>query len=58
MSESSTRKALPDTGRDWASLRAEMEAFGEDDADWRNGCTAVYVFHPVVCQNSADRNPK
>lgn len=37
---------LPETGRSWDSIRAEMLDLGADDADWRSGRTAVYVFHP------------
>ena len=37
---------LPEQGRDWDSIRAQMVDFGQDDADWRNARTAVYVFHP------------
>ncbi len=37
---------LPGQGRDWDSIREEMLSFGSDDADWRSGRTAVYVFHP------------
>jgi len=37
---------LPGQGRDWDSIREEMLRFGSDDADWRSGRTAVYVFHP------------
>lgn len=36
---------MPEAGRDWQSLREEMIAMGADDADWRHGRTAVYVFH-------------
>jgi sphinganine-1-phosphate aldolase len=37
---------LPSQGRDWDSIHAEMLAMGSEDADWRSGRTAVYVFHP------------
>ena len=40
------RKRLPERGRDWDSIRAEMLELGQGDADWRSGRTAVYVFHP------------
>ena len=39
-------KTLPEHGRNWEAIRKEMLALGKDDADWRNGRTAVYVFHP------------
>jgi glutamate/tyrosine decarboxylase-like PLP-dependent enzyme len=38
-------KKMPDTGTDWDSLRAEMITRGCDDAKWREGKTAVYVFN-------------
>jgi glutamate/tyrosine decarboxylase-like PLP-dependent enzyme len=37
---------LPSQGRDWASIHDEMLSMGSEDADWRSGRTAVYVFHP------------
>jgi glutamate/tyrosine decarboxylase-like PLP-dependent enzyme len=37
---------MPEKGRDWDALRSEMLEMGRDDADWRSGRTAVYVFHP------------
>ena len=40
------RVSLPARGRDWETIREEMQALGQDDADWRSGRTAVYVFHP------------
>jgi glutamate/tyrosine decarboxylase-like PLP-dependent enzyme len=39
------RATLPDRGTDWETLREQLEALGENDADWRNARTAVYVFH-------------
>ncbi|MEZ5998740.1 MAG: aminotransferase class V-fold PLP-dependent enzyme [Hyphomonas sp.] len=36
---------MPEKGRDWADVRAEMVARGGGDAQWRNGRTAVYVFN-------------
>ena len=39
------RTRLPDYGTDWETLRGRLEALGENDADWRNARTAVYVFH-------------
>lgn len=39
------RTRLPETGTDWETLQAEMRAYAEDDADWRAGRTAVYVFN-------------
>ncbi len=32
-------------GRDWADLKQEMIDRGGDDAKWRDGKTAVYVFN-------------
>ncbi len=36
---------MPQTGRDWPSLEAEMIERGRGDAKWREGKTAVYVFN-------------
>jgi glutamate/tyrosine decarboxylase-like PLP-dependent enzyme len=36
---------MPQQGRDWDELRAEMIARGGRDVDWRGGKTAVYVFN-------------
>lgn len=36
---------LPDKGRDWDSLRADLVERGSKDAKWRDGKTAVYVFN-------------
>ncbi len=36
---------LPDKGRDWDSLRADLVERGSNDAKWRDGKTAVYVFN-------------
>jgi sphinganine-1-phosphate aldolase len=36
---------MPQQGRDWDELRAEMIARGGGDVDWRSGKTAVYVFN-------------
>ncbi len=36
---------MPDQGRDWADLRAEMVGRGDGDARWRDGRTSVYVFN-------------
>lgn len=38
-------KNMPDIGTDWDSLRAEMIERGGNDAKWREGKTAVYVFN-------------
>ncbi len=40
------RTTFPEAGRDWETLRSEMLEMGSEDADWRSGRTAVYVFHP------------
>jgi sphinganine-1-phosphate aldolase len=40
------RATLPEKGEAWQPLRARLEALGNDDVDWRNKKTAVYVFHP------------
>lgn len=37
--------ALPEKGSDWPTLKAEMQARGANDAKWREGKTAVYVFN-------------
>lgn len=39
------RTALPDKGRDWDTLKGEMEAFKTGDIDWKSGRLGVYVFH-------------
>ncbi len=36
---------MPGTGTDWQALKKEMLARGGDDAKWREGKTAVYVFN-------------
>ncbi len=36
---------MPASGTPWEELRAEMVRRGEDDARWREGRTAVYVFN-------------
>lgn len=36
---------MPQTGRAWDEVRAEMVARGGGDVDWRGGKTAVYVFN-------------
>lgn len=36
---------LPETGRSWVDVRADMTARGGGDAKWRDGKTAVYVFN-------------
>ena len=36
---------MPEQGQDWESLSAEMKARGSNDAKWREGKTAVYVFN-------------
>ena len=39
------RTALPDKGKDWDTLKGEMEAFKSGDVDWKSGRLGVYVFH-------------
>lgn len=39
------RRPLPETGADWADVRARMEAYAQGDVRWREGKTAVYVFN-------------
>lgn len=39
------RKALPDRGRAWPELQAEMRGLGRQDVAWREGRAAVYVFN-------------
>ncbi len=36
---------LPKQGRDWEEVKADMQARGANDAKWREGKTAVYVFN-------------
>ena len=36
---------MPETGRAWDDVRAEMVARGTGDVSWRDGRTAVYVFN-------------
>lgn len=42
----SGRVEMPERGSDWQSLQERMLEMGRGDADWRQGRTAVYVFHP------------
>ena len=37
---------LPERGTEWDALREQLTNLGENDADWRSGRTAVYVFNP------------
>jgi glutamate/tyrosine decarboxylase-like PLP-dependent enzyme len=43
--ESNMRTALPDKGKDWDTLKGEMEGFKSGDVDWKSGRLGVYVFH-------------
>ena len=36
---------MPEAGRQWSEIKAEMMARGSGDAKWRDGKTAVYVFN-------------
>ena len=45
-SDQSPRKRLPEKGEAWDSLRERLEGLGQNDVDWRNKKSAVYVFHP------------
>ena len=36
---------MSDVGQSWDSLKEEMIRRGHDDAKWREGKTAVYVFN-------------
>lgn len=36
---------MPKTGRQWADVKTDMLDRGSDDANWREGKTAVYVFN-------------
>lgn len=36
---------MPEHGRPWAEVKLDMEARGANDAKWRDGRTAVYVFN-------------
>ena len=38
---------MSDVGQSWDSLKEEMIRRGHDDAKWREGKTAVYVF--IIC---------
>ncbi|MGI9597906.1 MAG: aminotransferase class V-fold PLP-dependent enzyme [Acidimicrobiales bacterium] len=38
-------KSMPETGSPWDVLKPEMVRRGGDDAKWRDGKTAVYVFN-------------
>jgi glutamate/tyrosine decarboxylase-like PLP-dependent enzyme len=40
------RVKLPEQSEDWPRLRERLRSLGENDVDWRNQRTAVYVFHP------------
>ncbi|MFP3943175.1 MAG: pyridoxal phosphate-dependent decarboxylase family protein [Alphaproteobacteria bacterium] len=35
---------MPETGRPWPELKAEMESFAADDVDWRHGRNGMNVF--------------
>lgn len=37
-------KPMPETGRPWPELKAEMEGFAADDVDWRHGRNGMNVF--------------
>jgi glutamate/tyrosine decarboxylase-like PLP-dependent enzyme len=36
---------LPEHGKSWSDLKADMQSRGANDAKWRDGKTAVYVFN-------------
>ena len=36
---------MPEKGKDWAALKAEMTERAQGDVKWRDGKTAVYVFN-------------
>ena len=36
---------MPKTGTSWPDLQKELKTRGSDDAKWRDGKTAVYVFN-------------
>jgi sphinganine-1-phosphate aldolase len=40
-----TKIRLPEQGTKWSDLREEMLSRGQNDAKWREGKTAVYVFN-------------
>jgi glutamate/tyrosine decarboxylase-like PLP-dependent enzyme len=40
------RAVLPERGEAWEPLRERLQALGQNDVDWRNKKSAVYVFHP------------
>jgi sphinganine-1-phosphate aldolase len=37
--------SLPETGRGWSDIRAELVARKVDDYDWRSGRVSLYVYH-------------
>lgn len=43
--DAATRPSIPEKGSSWGELRERLEALGANDADWRSGRTAVYVFN-------------
>jgi glutamate/tyrosine decarboxylase-like PLP-dependent enzyme len=43
--EARMAKPLPQAGRPWPELKAEMAAYAAGDVRWREGKTAVYVFN-------------
>ncbi len=36
---------IPQTGRAWADLKAELEASKADDFSWRKGRMALYIYY-------------
>ena len=39
------RQRLPENGLDWPELQRRMTEMAGEDANWRDGRTAVYVFN-------------
>jgi hypothetical protein len=52
---------LPDKGRPWREVRADLIARGGKDANWRDGRTAMYVFNRkltrYICQKTGSAPP-
>ncbi|MCP4907614.1 MAG: aminotransferase class V-fold PLP-dependent enzyme [bacterium] len=44
--DAATHPSFPEKGVAWNELRERLEGLGENDVDWRNKKSAVYVFHP------------
>lgn len=49
-------EGLPQQGMAWEALEDEMRAMAGDDADWRRGRTALYVFNAGEAVRDVGRN--